>query len=140
RRFHHCWNAYPRVGITVDCLAGHCRCAGSWSSTSARRLTEYRRSTHTFPIHYGLRSLVNPGSAVAAACESGVGKSVVNSLMSSLVVQSKTKRAIWIILKSVVALLLIAAVAGFVYEEVGRRQDCQRLPQIGRSVDIGGRT
>jgi pimeloyl-ACP methyl ester carboxylesterase len=60
--------------------------------------------------------------------------------MKSLSVQSKTRRAVKIILKSVVALLLIAAAAGFVYEEVGRRQDRQRLPQIGRSVDIGGRT
>jgi pimeloyl-ACP methyl ester carboxylesterase len=37
--------------------------------------------------------------------------------------------------------LLIAAalVAGIVYEQIGERRDRWRLPQIGRSVDIGGR-
>ena len=32
------------------------------------------------------------------------------------------------------------AVMGFIYERVGRWQDAKRLPQIGRSVDIGGRS
>jgi pimeloyl-ACP methyl ester carboxylesterase len=38
---------------------------------------------------------------------------------------------------------LIAAVlilSGIVYEQIGRRRDRNRYPQIGRSVDIGGRT
>jgi pimeloyl-ACP methyl ester carboxylesterase len=60
--------------------------------------------------------------------------------MNSLPAQSKTKRTIGKMLRSLAAVLLIATVAGFVYEEVGRRQDRQRLPQIGQSVDIGGRT
>jgi pimeloyl-ACP methyl ester carboxylesterase len=38
------------------------------------------------------------------------------------------------------AVLLAAVVAGVGYEEVGRRRDRERLPQIGRSVDIGGRS
>ena len=39
------------------------------------------------------------------------------------------------------ALLVVALVlAGIVYEQVGERRDRKRYPQIGRSVDIGGRT
>ncbi|HZS04064.1 MAG TPA: alpha/beta hydrolase [Blastocatellia bacterium] len=49
------------------------------------------------------------------------------------------RRAIRIILKSAAVTLLTAIAAGIVYEEVGRRQDGRRLPQIGRSIDIGGR-
>ena len=44
------------------------------------------------------------------------------------------------ILKRVGVALLAAVSVGFIYEEIGRRQDRKRLPQIGRSVDIGGRT
>jgi pimeloyl-ACP methyl ester carboxylesterase len=41
----------------------------------------------------------------------------------------------------VIALSLVAViVCGFVYERVGRKRDRERLPQIGRSVDIGGRS
>jgi pimeloyl-ACP methyl ester carboxylesterase len=43
-------------------------------------------------------------------------------------------------LKGVGVAILIAAAAGVVYEEVGRRRDRERLPQVGRSVDIGGRS
>jgi pimeloyl-ACP methyl ester carboxylesterase len=35
---------------------------------------------------------------------------------------------------------MAAAGAGFLYEEVGRRRDREDLPQVGRSIDIGGRT
>jgi pimeloyl-ACP methyl ester carboxylesterase len=40
-----------------------------------------------------------------------------------------------------VGVLLLAAllVTGIVYEQLGRRGDRRRLPQIGKSVDIGGR-
>src|SRR5260370_41779210 len=38
------------------------------------------------------------------------------------------------------AVLICALVVGIVYEQLGRWQDRKRLPQIGRSVDIGGRT
>jgi pimeloyl-ACP methyl ester carboxylesterase len=36
--------------------------------------------------------------------------------------------------------LVVAGLAGATYEQVGQRRERQRLPQIGRSVDIGGRT
>ena len=45
--------------------------------------------------------------------------------------------------KSVKVLSLVLAamiVCGFVYERIGRKRDRERLPQIGRSVDIGGRS
>jgi pimeloyl-ACP methyl ester carboxylesterase len=43
-------------------------------------------------------------------------------------------------LKSFAFLTAALLVAGIVYEQIGRRQDRARLPQIGTSVDIGGRT
>jgi pimeloyl-ACP methyl ester carboxylesterase len=36
--------------------------------------------------------------------------------------------------------LAVGLVCGFTYERIGRRSDRKRLPQIGRSVDIGGRS
>lgn len=42
--------------------------------------------------------------------------------------------------KWVGAVLLIAVLAGVTYEQIGEHRDRQRLPQIGRSVDIGGRS
>ena len=46
--------------------------------------------------------------------------------------------------KLVVKILTLTSVVGllcgFVYEQIGRRRDRKRLPQIGRSVDIGGRS
>jgi hypothetical protein len=45
-----------------------------------------------------------------------------------------------IILKGLTLAIAAAIVAGVVYEQVGQRQDRQRFPQIGQSVDIGGRT
>jgi pimeloyl-ACP methyl ester carboxylesterase len=39
-----------------------------------------------------------------------------------------------------VALVVGAAIlAGFVYEQIERRQDLKRVPQVGKSIDIGGR-
>ena len=38
------------------------------------------------------------------------------------------------------AMLAVAAIVGVVSEQVGERSDRKRLPQIGRSVDIGGRS
>jgi pimeloyl-ACP methyl ester carboxylesterase len=41
----------------------------------------------------------------------------------------------------VLALLFVALIAcGFVYERIGRSKFRRRIPQIGRSVDVGGRT
>ncbi|MFL5620868.1 MAG: alpha/beta fold hydrolase [Gemmatimonadaceae bacterium] len=36
--------------------------------------------------------------------------------------------------------LVVAAAAGSIYERIGERRDRERLPQVGRSVDIDGRT
>jgi len=45
------------------------------------------------------------------------------------------------LLKALLAALVLAAAAGFIYEQAGRSRERQRLPpQLGRSVDIGGRT
>ncbi len=45
-----------------------------------------------------------------------------------------------IVLKSLALLIATALVAGIVDEQLGRRRDRARFPQIGMSVDIGGRT
>jgi pimeloyl-ACP methyl ester carboxylesterase len=50
------------------------------------------------------------------------------------------KRRLVTLLKGVAILMIAALVAGIVYEQLGRRRDTSRLPQIGKSVDIGGRT
>jgi pimeloyl-ACP methyl ester carboxylesterase len=42
--------------------------------------------------------------------------------------------------KRLLAALLVAVVVGLIYEQIGERRDRQLLPQIGRSVDIGGRS
>ena len=46
----------------------------------------------------------------------------------------------WVVLVVLGVLLIIVIVTVVTYEQVGRRRDRERLPQIGRSVDIGGRT
>ena len=38
------------------------------------------------------------------------------------------------------AAILVLLLAGMAYEQIGRRQDRKRYAQIGRPVDIGGRT
>ncbi|HYT68842.1 MAG TPA: alpha/beta hydrolase [Vicinamibacterales bacterium] len=48
----------------------------------------------------------------------------------------RTRRA----LRIAVAAIVVAAATGAVYEWIGERPDRERLPQIGRSVDIGGRS
>ena len=49
-------------------------------------------------------------------------------------------RRLKIAFKSLLFLVVAALVTGIVYEQIGRRRDRARFPQIGRSVDIGGRT
>jgi pimeloyl-ACP methyl ester carboxylesterase len=44
------------------------------------------------------------------------------------------------ILQSVAAVIVVSICAGTLYEQLGRQKDRKRYPQIGRSVDIGGRT
>jgi len=43
-------------------------------------------------------------------------------------------------LQVLLLLLALAIVAGVIYEQIGRRGDRRQLPQVGRSVDIGGRS
>jgi pimeloyl-ACP methyl ester carboxylesterase len=50
------------------------------------------------------------------------------------------KRWAKVLLKSLTILIAVILVAGIVYEQIGRRRDRARFPQIGKSVDIGGRT
>jgi pimeloyl-ACP methyl ester carboxylesterase len=50
------------------------------------------------------------------------------------------KRRLRTIVNVMVLVLLALLVSGIVYEQVGRRRDRRRFPQIGKSVDIGGRT
>ena len=50
------------------------------------------------------------------------------------------KRRLKTIVKVIVLVLAALLVSGIVYEQLGRRRDRRRLPQIGKSVDIGGRT
>lgn len=42
--------------------------------------------------------------------------------------------------KVLLLMLVVLVVAGVIYEQMGRRRDRRRYPQIGQSVDIGGRT
>src|SRR5438093_12925355 len=44
------------------------------------------------------------------------------------------------LVKRILVALLIVAVSGAVYEVVGAWEDRNRFPQIGRSIDIGGRS
>ncbi len=60
--------------------------------------------------------------------------------MTKSTTRARLRRLLGMIVKSGGIILLLALVAGFIYEEVGRREDRKRLPQIGQSVDIGGRT
>jgi pimeloyl-ACP methyl ester carboxylesterase len=39
----------------------------------------------------------------------------------------------------IAVVIALLAVAGFVYERIGARTDARRFPQIGQSVDVGGR-
>ena len=52
------------------------------------------------------------------------------------------KLKLWIRFASKCFLLLLAALllVGITYEQIGERRDRKRFPQVGRSVDIGGRS
>jgi pimeloyl-ACP methyl ester carboxylesterase len=54
--------------------------------------------------------------------------------------RSKFRQRIRLAFKAFGVVLLVAVLAGAVYEQVGQRRDRERLQQVGRSVDIGGRT
>jgi pimeloyl-ACP methyl ester carboxylesterase len=52
----------------------------------------------------------------------------------------KFRRIVLISLGSVTGLILLLALVGFTYEQVGRNREAQHRFRIGRAVDIGGRT
>lgn len=54
--------------------------------------------------------------------------------------QLRTKQRIRFVAKCLLLTAVVLILAGIVYEQIGRRRDRARFPQIGRSVDIGGRT
>jgi len=54
-------------------------------------------------------------------------------------VESLLNRRLIIALKSLALLIAAGLVSGIVYEQIGRRRDRGRIPQVGKSVDIGGR-
>ena len=54
--------------------------------------------------------------------------------------QSRLRRQFGLAAKCFAGVVLIAALSGAIYEQVAERRDRERLPQIGRSVDIGGRS
>ena len=54
--------------------------------------------------------------------------------------QSRLRRLFGLTAKWLGAVVLIVVLAGVTYEQIGERNDRQRLPQIGRSVDVGGRS
>ena len=49
-------------------------------------------------------------------------------------------RRLKIILCFILLIVAVALAAGIVFEQIGRKRDRARFPQIGRSVDIGGRS
>ena len=54
--------------------------------------------------------------------------------------QPQTKQQIRFVSKCLLLLLAVLIVAGVTYEQIGERLDRKRFPQVGRSVDIGGRS
>jgi hypothetical protein len=54
--------------------------------------------------------------------------------------ETRDRRSIGALLTFAAIAMLAAVIAGGVYERIERGQDHNRLPQIGRSVDIGGRS
>jgi pimeloyl-ACP methyl ester carboxylesterase len=54
--------------------------------------------------------------------------------------QPHVKHRIRFFSKCVLLLFIALTLAGIAYEQIGQHMDRKRLPQIGRSVDIGGRT
>ncbi len=60
--------------------------------------------------------------------------------MSTITEQSTLRRRFGLAAKWLGSVVLITGLTGVMYEQVGERRDHERLPQIGRSVDIGGRS
>lgn len=54
--------------------------------------------------------------------------------------QPHIRQKIRFVLKCVLLLLVVLLFVGITYEQIGERLDRKRFPQVGRSVDIGGRS
>jgi pimeloyl-ACP methyl ester carboxylesterase len=54
--------------------------------------------------------------------------------------QSRFRRLLGLAAKWLGAIVLLVVLAGITYEKIGEHSDQHRLPQIGRSVDIGSRS
>jgi pimeloyl-ACP methyl ester carboxylesterase len=54
--------------------------------------------------------------------------------------QPRVKQKIRIISKCLLLLFVVLILAGISYEQIGQRLDRKRFPQVGRSVDVGGRS
>jgi pimeloyl-ACP methyl ester carboxylesterase len=55
-------------------------------------------------------------------------------------VQPKLRLRLRFASKCFLLLLVVAVLAGITYEQIGQHTDRKRFPQVGRSVDIGGRS
>jgi pimeloyl-ACP methyl ester carboxylesterase len=60
--------------------------------------------------------------------------------MQEACVQPKLELWIRFVSKCFLLLLVVLLLSGVTYEQIGERQDRNRFPQVGRSVDIGGRS
>ena len=54
--------------------------------------------------------------------------------------QPRLKLLVRFVSKCFLLLLVVLLLAGISYEQIGQRQERKRFPQVGRSVDIGGRS
>jgi pimeloyl-ACP methyl ester carboxylesterase len=61
-------------------------------------------------------------------------------LVSAALMPLSAKRRMKLVLKLLVILVALLLLVGTLYEQIGRWRDRRRFPQVGRSVDIGGRT
>ena len=60
--------------------------------------------------------------------------------MSTMTEQPTFRRRLGLAAKWLGSVVLITGLTGAIHEQVAERRDRERLPQIGRSVDIGGRS
>ena len=54
--------------------------------------------------------------------------------------QPHIRQRIRFVSKCLLLLVVVLILAGIAYEQIGERLDRKRFPQVGRSVDIGGRS
>ena len=54
--------------------------------------------------------------------------------------QPRSRQRIKFLSRWLLLLFITAILAGFSYEKLGERRDREKFPQVGRSIDIGGRS